>query len=84
MQVTLEHKYLKIVDQKTIILREGNLVDCKLRTDYVLIETDQVNTPQYIRIYPSDVTVPSHSSLADLYTQIRGYFDSIKNEPLAT
>lgn len=84
MNITLEHKYLKIVDGRTIILREGNLVDCKLRTDYVLIETDQVNTPQHIRIYPSDVTIPTNSGLADLYTQIRGYYDSIKNEPLAT
>ena len=84
MEITLVGRTIKIVDTKTFILREGNLVDVKNRNDYILIETDQINVPQYIRIYSKDVTIPSHSSLDDLYSQVRGYFDAIKNEPLNT
>ena len=84
MEITLEHKYIKIVDTKTYILREDNLVDLKNRNDYLLLETNQVNTPIHLRIYRNDVTVPTSTSLSDLYTKVRGYFDAIKNEPLNT
>ena len=84
MEITLVGKTIKIVDTKTYILREDNLVDLKNRNDYLLLETNQVNTPIHLRIYRQDVTVPTSTSLADLYTKVRGYFDAIKNEPLAT
>lgn len=81
MNISLVNKTLQIDDVKVVNLREDNLVNLTLKTDYILLETNEMGVSQNYRIYPAYVTLPAHSSLADLFATLSTYYSLVKNEP---
>jgi hypothetical protein len=80
MNIKLINKTITIIDAKTFVLREQDLVNLSLKTDYILLEVNQMGTPQEFRIYSSDVILPTHSTLAGLFTILSNWYSIVKNE----
>ena len=80
MNIQLINKTLHINDVKVVNLREENLVNLTLKTDYILLETNEMGVAQNYRIYSDYVENPIHTGLADLFVTLQNWYNLVKNE----